>query len=132
MKLEKGGCRNRFGVTTKNQKIENIECIFPEILKAKSDMIKEYYVNFRSRSGGHGGGIITVKLDCDNWNVTIYKDYEKVIKHEEIKPYVPYWIYINYCATGDQLFEIINTNHEKLNNFEFGLNLKRVFADETF
>eukprot|EP01084_Bolivina_argentea_P119760 212316_1 len=113
IKFQYGGCTNDFGITNKRDYVRKWEKQFPELLKAHD--VSNYKMAYREYdfvrdNDNDKGHIITIKLDCQKWTVTFYKDYKQILIHETIKQDTPYWFYMYYCQRSGQLFEIVRTD----------------------
>eukprot|EP01084_Bolivina_argentea_P293330 504471_1 len=121
IKFVRGGCTNHFGITSDSARMKEFEF---EVTRFQIDEyamyrpLKEagvyaYCMPFKDYDIEHYRdkyGIITIKLDCDNWYVAFYKDYKQLLMKVNIERDVSYFFYMYYCNRADQLFEIVWTD----------------------
>lgn len=59
-------------------------------------------------------GIYTIRLDCTQWMVTFYKNYEIISHRIDIERNLSYYFYVKYCNEQKASMEMVFTDMDKI------------------
>eukprot|EP01083_Nonionella_stella_P239561 838355_1 len=87
IKFFRGDCTNHFGITNNCARMKEIKTEDRMFIIDEADIyeslqehgVSVYFIAFNEYETKHKYSIITIKLDCDNWQVSFYRDYNKLL-----------------------------------------------------